>query len=297
MLRKTLMGIALLALLAPIASAQTVDELLARNIEAKGGLKKLKAVQTMRATGKMVMGQGLEAPFIMMNKRPKNTRLEFTFQGMTGVQAYDGKTAWMSMPFMGKKDPEAMASDEAKVFEEQADFDGPLVDYKEKGNTVELAGEEQVEGAEAFKLKVTLKNGDVRHIYLDAETYLEIKVEAKRTIRGTEVEGESYMADYKEVDGMMMAHSIETGAKGSPQRQKIVIEKVELNPGIPDSLFKMPVVAPAAADSATAAAVADSAKAKPADKPAAAVADSAKAKPAEAAKSGAKKAAAAPKKK
>ncbi len=255
MLSKTLMGIAMLALLAPIASAQTVDELLAKHIEAKGGRTKIKAVQTMRTTGKMVLPQGIEMPVVMVQKRPKSFRMEFSLQGMTGIQAYDGKTAWMTMPFMGKKDPETMGAEESKMVEEQADFDGPLMDYKEKGNTVELVGKEQVEGADAHKLKVTLKNGEVRYIYLDAETYLEIRTDAKRTIRGTEVESESYMGDYKEVEGLMMPFAVESGAKGSPQRQKIVIEKVELNPTLPDSLFLMPAAA-AGADSAKAAAAA-----------------------------------------
>jgi len=254
MLRKTLMGITLIALLAPIApiaSAQTVDELIAKNVEAKGGLAKIKAVKSQRATGKMIMGPGMEAPIVMMSKRPTSTRMEFTVQGMTGLRVYDGKTAWMSMPFMGKKEPEVMPPDEAKMIEEQADFDGPLMDYKEKGHTVELLGKEQVEGADAYKLKLSLKNGSVRHVYLDVETYLEIKMESKRMIRGTEVETESYMSDYKEVGGMMMAHVMEQGAKGAPQRQKFVIEKVELNLELADSLFAMPATA---ADSTKAAA-------------------------------------------
>lgn len=255
MLRKTLMGITLLALLAPlapVASAQTVDELIAKNIEAKGGMAKLKAVTSTRATGKMIGGPGMEFPFVMMNKRPNNFRMEFSVQGMTGMQVYDGTTAWMSMPFMGKKEPEVMPAEEAKEFAEQADFDGPLVDYKTKGHTVELVGREQVEGADAYKLKLTMKGGSIRNIYLDAETFLEIKMESKRTIRGTEVEGESYLSDYKEVGGMMMPHVMENGTKGSPQRQKIMIEKIELNAAIADSLFAMPAGAPAKADSATA---------------------------------------------
>ena len=253
LMRIAVLTLALLAPLAPTASAQTADELIAKNIEAKGGLAKIKAVKSMRATGKMIGGPGMEFPFVMINKRPKSTRLEFTFQGMTGMQVYDGKTAWMSMPFMGKKEPEVMPPDEAKMIEEQADFDGPLMDYKEKGHTVELAGKEQVEGADAYKIKVTLKGGDVRTIYLDAETYLEIKVEAKRTIRGSEVEGESLLSDYKEVGGMMMAHVMESGAKGSPQRQKLVIDKIELNVDAADNLFAMPATA---ADSTKAAAAA-----------------------------------------
>jgi len=246
MLRKSLLGILVLALLAPmatIASAQTADELIAKNIAAKGGMDKLKAVKSMRATGKMMGMQGMEFPFVMTNKRPKSTRIEFTFQGMTGMQVYDGKTAWMSMPFAGKKEPEVMPAEQAKDMEEQADFDGPLVDYKTKGNTVELVGKEQVEGADAYNLKVTLKNGDVRNIYLDAETYLEIKVASKRMVRGTEVEGESYLSDYKEVEGLMMPHVMENAQKGSAMRQKLVIEKVEINPVIDDSIFSMASVA------------------------------------------------------
>jgi outer membrane lipoprotein-sorting protein len=247
MMRRILMGIAMLALLAPLASAQTVDELIAKNVEAKGGLKKLKAVETTRTTGKMILTQGLEIPLVMVQKRPRSFRMDFSLQGMANVQAYDGKTAWISMPIMGKKEPEPMGAEEAKVIEQRADFDGPLVDYKEKGNTIELVGKEQVEGADAYKLKVTLKSGDVRYIYLDAETYLEIKAEMKEMLHGTALETESFMGDYKEVDGLMMPFAIETGPKGSPDRRKIVIEKVELNPVVPDSLFGMP--ASAATDS------------------------------------------------
>jgi outer membrane lipoprotein-sorting protein len=114
------------------------------------------------------------------------------------------------------------------------------VDYKEKGNKIELVGHEQVEGSDTYKLKVTLKNGEVRYIYLDADTFLEVKEESKRTIRGTEREGETTFGDYKEEGGVMMAHSFESGAKGSPQKQRITLEKVEINPTIEDARFKMP---------------------------------------------------------
>jgi hypothetical protein len=260
MLRKILMGISMLALLAPVASAQTVDEVLAKHFDAMGGLTKLKAIQSIRTTGRMVLPQGMELPVVLYQKRPKQFRMEFTMQGMTGMQAFDGKNAWMVMPMMGSKDPQAMGPDETKQMDEQAEFDGPLVDYKVKGNTVELVGKEQVEGADAYKVKVTLKNGDVRMMYFDAETYLQIKVEGKRTVRGTEVENESFLSDYKEVDGLMVPFAIESGMKGSPQRQKIVIDKVEYNPAMADSFFAMPAgAAPAAPDSSKAAAAAKAA--------------------------------------
>ena len=243
MFRSVLTGIAALALSASLVGADaapSVDELVAKYVKARGGMEKLKAVNSIRVHGKMMMGQGMEAPFTLMQKRPKMTRTEFTLQGMTGLQAYDGKNAWMVMPFMGKKDPEAMPAEQAQMLDEQADMDGPLVDYKDKGNKIELLGKEQVEGADAYKLKLTLKNGQTRTVYLDAESGLEVKTEAKRTIRGSEVEGETFLSDYKEVNGLMMPFTMESGAKGGTMRQKMLIDSVECNVNLPDSLFKMP---------------------------------------------------------
>jgi len=240
MLRKAIAGFALAALMAVPAFAQTADEVIAKNMEARGGLDKIKAIKASRTTGKMVMGQGFEAPFVMMEKRPRQTRMEFSFQGMTGVQAYDGKNGWAIMPFMGKKEPEAVPADQNKMMDEQADMDGPLVDYKTKGHKVELLGKEQVEGADTYKLKLTLKGGETRTIYIDAESYLEIKMQGKRMVRGQEVEGETTYGDYKEVGGLMIPHSIESSVKDMPQKQKLVFEKVELNVDLPDSLFAMP---------------------------------------------------------
>ena len=270
MLRKMIAGLALAALMVSPVAAQTVDEIVAKNIEAKGGAEKIKAVKSVRTTGKMVMGStGMEAPFVLLEKRPKQTRMEFTLQGMTGIQAFDGKSAWMVMPFMGKKDPEIMPAEETKVMEEQSDMDGPLVDWKAKGHKVELIGKEQVEGADAYKIKVTMKSGQIRYLYLDTESKLEIKSEIKRTVRGTEVEGETLFGDYKDEGGLMMAHTIENGIKGSPQRQKMVLEKIELNADLPDSLFALPAgakpaVATPKADAAKSAK--DSAKADAAKK-------------------------------
>ena len=242
MLRKAIMTCGLM-LVATGVSAQSLDEVLAKYAEARGGIDKIKAVKSVRMTGTMTVGPGLEAPITMEMKRPKNMRLEFTLQGMTGVQAYDGETAWAIMPFMGKKDPEALPEEQAKMAEEQADFDGVLIDSEAKGHKVELVGKEPVEGTDAYKLKVTLKNGEVRYVYLDAEYFLEIKTEGSRTVRGSQVDFEATIGDYKEVDGLMFAHSIETGAKGAPQRQKITFSAIELNPDIDDSRFKMPAKA------------------------------------------------------
>lgn len=247
MFRRSLAALALVAMLAPAVHAETVDEIVAKNIQARGGMEKLKACKTMKATGKLVMGGGaMEIPFTRVTKRPNEMRMDFTFQGITGTQAFDGKTAWQIMPFQtGKKDPEQSNAEQTKLMEEQADFDGPLVDWKAKGHTLELMGTESVDGADAFKLKLTRKSGNVDYMYIDKETGLEVKSESKRTINGTEIESESKMSDYKEVDGMTVPFTMSSGMKGGPEQaqQKIVLEKIEFNVATGDSDFVMPAMA------------------------------------------------------
>lgn len=236
----------LLAAPALLAQAPTVDQVLAKYYEAKGGLAKMKAVTTMRITAKM-SGGPMEFPVVIEAKRPASIRVDVNIQGNQLIQAYDGKTGWSINPFQqsAKKDAEPMTPDEVREIEVQADMDGPLVDWQAKGHKVEFQGHEAVEGSDALKLKLTLKNGDTRTIYLDTDSYLEVKEASKRKVRGTEFEAETTLGDYKEVGGLMIAHAMESGAKGMPQKQKIVIEKVELNVPIADARFLMPAKQPA----------------------------------------------------
>ncbi len=229
---------------APAAALRSVDEVIAKSLEARGGKDQILAKKSIRMSGKMAGGGGPEFPFTLQWKRPNKMRLEFTFQGMTGVQAYDGTTGWMVMPFMGKKDPEEMSADDLRQVEDQADFDGELVDYKEKGHQVELVGKEPVEGTEAYKLKVTKKNGDVNYVYIDTESNLEFKREGKTKIRGQDMEFETAIGDYKEVGGLLLPHSIENKPKGAPHGQTLTIDKVEMDVDIPDTAFAMPEVEP-----------------------------------------------------
>ena len=272
MLRKTIMLLALGLLLAPIAHAQSVDDILAKHYEACGGLAKLKALNTMRVTGSMTMGPGMEAPITMERKRPGMRRMEFTIQGMTGIQAFDGAKTWSVMPFMGKKDPEVGTAEDNKNALDDADFDGALVDYKTKGHTIELMGKEPVEGADAYKLKVTKKNGNIEYDYLDAETYLLVKTEHKIKRRGTEMDGETTYSDYKDVDGLMQAFSMEVGTK--EMKQKLAFTKIELNVPLDDARFAVPAGATGA--STPAAAATDSTKTGSATTAAAPAADSTK---------------------
>jgi outer membrane lipoprotein-sorting protein len=238
--RKSLVWLLAAALTSAAAGAQSADEIIDKHLQAMGGKEKLRAVQTQRISGKMVMAQGMEAPFTLEMARPNKMRMEFTIQGMTGVQAFDGKTGWALMPFMGKTEPEALPEEDARKMEEQADMDGLLLDYKEKGRQVEYVGREDLEGTPVHKLKVTQKNGDVVFVYIDAEEYLTLKQAGKTKVRGQEVEGETVFGNYQTVEGLVVPHSIEQKVTGMPGGMVMTISKVELNPGVDESRFSMP---------------------------------------------------------
>ena len=226
-----------------LSAEETVDEIIAKNLEAKGGEEAWLALQTARMTGKMVMGGGaMEAPFSAEFKRPNKVRVEFTMQGMTAVQAYDGEVGWAIMPFLGKDKPEEMAEDQLKDVKEMAEFDGLILNYKEKGHTIELLGTEEMDGTEAYKLQVTKASGDVVTLYLDAEYYVEFKSVEKRDVQGNEMEIATVIGDYKEVGGLMFAHSMEVAMGGTPAAQVITFDKIELGIDLPDDRFTMPEV-------------------------------------------------------
>ncbi|HVT15768.1 MAG TPA: hypothetical protein VHQ90_06225 [Thermoanaerobaculia bacterium] len=245
MIRKTSIGLLAAMLAAGAAgalSAQTAEELIEKNIQAKGGREKLKAVKTVRVTGKMV-GQMGEFPVSMEMLPPAHkVRFDFVVQGMTGTSAYDGQGGWQVMPFLGKTDPEPMSAEDLKEAKEEADFLGPLFDYKDKGNQVELLGKGDLEGTPVYKLKLTEKSGDVSTIYLDAETYLELKEESSKTMRGQVVELERTFGDYKKVDGLTFPFTMETKSKGQQAAQTLSITKLELNVDVAASRFDMPKV-------------------------------------------------------
>jgi len=221
------------------AHAQTAEELVAKNIQAKGGLEKIKAIQTLRMKGRLQQG-GFTAQVGQEAKRPGMLRSTFTVQGMTAIQSYDGQTGWQISPFQGRKDPELLGEDDLRDLVEDADMDGPLVEYKEKGNTVEYLGHDTVDGDDVYRLKCTLKNGDVVNYYLDPDSFLEIRTERQQFIRGALRERQSDLGSYKPVAGVMYPYSIETGPKNNPDRVRITIESIEANVAIDDTAFKMP---------------------------------------------------------
>ena len=159
---------------------------------------------------------------------------------MTASQAYDGEQGWKADPFQGRKDPEKTSADDTKSLIEEAEIDGPLVDWKAKGSTVEYLGTEDVDGTSAHKLKVVRKNGDVTFVYLDPDAFLEIRKITQRVEQGAQVEVETDVGDYDKIAGVFLPFSIESGRKGDPDKQKIVIDKAEPNISVDDAIFKFP---------------------------------------------------------
>jgi hypothetical protein len=220
--------------------SQTADELIAKNIQARGGMEKMKAIKNLRMTGKLAAGGGFTASIGQENQRPNLVRETFLLQGMTAVQAYDGASGWQIQPFGGKKDPLLMGEDDLRDLLLDADFDGPLVDYKEKGSTIEYLGHDVVDGDDALRLKVTLKNGDIIYDYLDPDTFIEVRREIQQFIRGSVRDRVMDMGSYKPVAGVMYPFSISQGPKNNPDSQTVTVQKMEVNVTIDPADFMLP---------------------------------------------------------
>jgi outer membrane lipoprotein-sorting protein len=227
-----------------LKSAQlAAEEIADKNIAARGGLEAWRAVQTMSYSGKMEAGgkENPELPFVMELKRPRKTRVEIEFSNDKAVQVYDGTNGWKLRPFLGRKDVEPFSTDEMKSASMESDLDGPLVDYAAKGTRVELEGVEKVDEREAYKLKLTMKDGQVRRLWVDTQTFLEVKIEGvPRRMDGKMHPVEIYLRDYRSVSGLMVPYVLETTVEGVKQARKTTIETVVVNPKLEDSRFAKP---------------------------------------------------------
>ena len=259
------------------AAERAAAPIIEKNVAARGGLQAWRAVQTMSMSGKMDAGKArdpaeaamamqrashrtsaerrqallegakedtgkpVQLPFVLEVERPRKMRLEIQFNGQTAVQVFDGTNGWKLRPFLGRHEVEAYTAEEEQAASEQQDLDGPLIDHTAKGTKVELEGKEQVEGRDAYKLKLTLKDGQVRHVWVDAETFLEAKMEGSpRRLDGKYHPVETYFRDYRAVDGLMIPHVLETTVEGVNGSQKVTIERVALNPKLDGSRFARP---------------------------------------------------------
>lgn len=233
--------LAALLLFSTSGFAQTADELVSKNIQARGGLDKINAIKTVRMSGVSLGQDGTPANFVIENMRPDLYRLSFTIAGMTAVLAYDGTAGWQIMPFGGRKDPQLMGEDDLRDLLSEPDFEGPLVNYKAKGSTVEYMGKDLVDGDDTYRLKVTQKNGDIIYVYLDPDSYLEIRRDVHMFIRGSEKEKNIDFGSYKPVAGVMFPFSLTESHKDNPNDGTTAsIDKIEVNIPLEMSDFAVP---------------------------------------------------------
>ena len=232
------------------AHAQTVDDIVAKHIEALGGAEAIAKVQTIRVTGSMSMGMG-DAPVVVEFKRPDKQRTDFFVMGMSGTRAYDGAHGWQVMPFGGNTSAELMPDAEARSMASQLPFLDPLVGAKARGDSLVLLGKAKVDGTEMWRIKLLGPNKRTAVYYLDTETFLLMKEESKRVMRGQEVDAETVFGDYKEIQGLMVPFTRTSSMAGMDRRQVMSCDKVEVNIPIDDARFAVPAGA-APADSSRA---------------------------------------------
>jgi outer membrane lipoprotein-sorting protein len=237
----------LLAPAAAAAGAQTVADLVAKNLAARGGAERLKAVDALKITGRM-QSMGLELPLTIWRKRPNLVRQEMRLQDRAIVQAFDGSRAWAVNPLAGSGAPQEIGGEPAEMMREQSDFDGPLVDYQQKGSAIEVEGPDTVEGTRAVVLKVTLKSGRVQRLWLDADTGLEVKSASEVSQGSRTVKVETLLSDYRPEDGLMMPHRLRTFVDGQLQAD-VTIDRIEVSPRIDPAIFRMPSGVPDRPDS------------------------------------------------
>lgn len=228
---------------AQVANAADADEIIAQHVRARGGAEALQKVKVLRREGRLVVpGFDADIRIVETRSRPGSIRQEVTLQGLTAVQAYDGKQAWQIQPFQGRKDPELMTPDDAKSLISTAYMDGMLVGYRERGSRVDYLGLEDVDGTPAHKLRLVEKDGDQYTYFIDPDTYMLIREVQKRTVRGAEQETEIDYGEYEEVAGVFVPMTEEQGAKGSnaSQKQKVLYEKAAANVEVAANVFSFP---------------------------------------------------------
>lgn len=248
--RPARLALILSAALAGAAGAQTrtpalsTDDLIARHLQARGGAVALAAVKTVKMTGTLrPSGFDVQMAYEETLARPASVRINATLQGLTVVQAYDGAAGWQIQPFQGRKDPESVSADDTKSLAEEADFDGALIGYRAKGSSIDNLGVIDVDGAPAYALRVSLKNGDQLTYYLDPDAFLTVRMITRQVLRGAETFTQTDYGDYEKVDGVYFPMEIASGPKGSTQQQRVTYDAIVANPVTDAGLFARPVMA------------------------------------------------------
>lgn len=260
------------------AAGLTAAQIIDKNIAARGGMETWRAVQAISWSGKMDVGSGdsverthrylaqtwgkesrkaqrqaamqgakadsakqVQLPFVLDMKRPAKSRVELVFAGKTAIQVYDGRSGWMQRPYLNRDDWEPFSPEQLKSQQGKWQLDGPLFDYAAKGTKVALDGVEKVDGKDAYKLKLTLDDGTVQHVWIDQKTFLDVKVEGSpRRLDGKMYTVTITQRDFRRVQGVMVPFVLETAVDGYPDTHDMILEKVTLNPKLDDALFTKP---------------------------------------------------------
>ena len=255
----------------------TAKQIVQKHVAARGGLKAWRDVQSMMWKGKMDVGYGdsvarssryvssamarkgkrpripppaegqhdaqkqVQVPFVLEMKRPTKSRIEIEFAGETAVQVYDGTNGWLLRPYLNRDDWEPFTPEQARSQQGKWDLDGPLIDSAAKGTKVELVSVERVEGRDAYKLKLTHKSGEVQHVWIDAKTFLDVKIEGTpRRMDGKMRTVWVTQRDFRSVQGLRVPFVLETAVDGYADTHKMIVDKVALNPKLDDARFMKP---------------------------------------------------------
>ena len=236
--------------LAPVVFAQTAptitaEQIVEKNAAARGGVEAWKRLQTMAWTGYVESGTraGRRLEFLLEQKRPNKTRFELVTDGQRSIRMYDGKGGWKLRPNPANGRPELSpyTDDEIRFARSAAVIDGPLMDYVGKGGVVALAGLGEVEGRRAYVMNVKLPSGGEQRIWVDAETFLEVRHDRQvRSGMGQVGTVTVLFREYREFEGVKLPTQIETGSGIGASANKLVIERVALNPQLDDQAFARP---------------------------------------------------------
>lgn len=228
--------------LAFAADPTALETLLRKNLEARGGVASLTAIRTLRFSGETTLSWGIKFTSTKVVARPNRLRQENTFQGLTAVDVYDQGQGWRVDPFGGRKDPERTSEDEFKNLAHEANLEGFLITWKEAGSQLEYQGTEDVDGTQAHKLKVSLKDGTTKVVYLDPDHFLEIRILTRLTVRGSLQESEVDLGEYAQSGGVWFPMAMEYGSPGAPRQAFLKWSKVEVNPPVDEAMFRFPAI-------------------------------------------------------